>query len=78
MMNLTTKYMGLALKNPLVAGSSPLSEKIDTLKVLEDQGIAAVVAHSIFEEQIRHEALELAHHTEQGRESFAEALSYFP
>ena len=78
MVDLSTSYMGLSLKNPVVAGSSPLSEDIDQLKALEDQGIAAVVTHSIFEEQIRQEASELVHYLEHGTESFAEALSYFP
>lgn len=77
-MDMKSTYMGLPLKNPVVVGSSPLSDDIDQLKALEDQGAAAVVTHSLFEEQIRHEARELAHHLEQGTESFAEALSYFP
>lgn len=78
MMEMKTSYLGLSLKNPIVAGSSPLSDNIGQLKALEDRGVAAVVTHSLFEEQIRHEARELAHHLEQGTESFAEALSYFP
>jgi len=78
MVDLSTSYMGLSLKNPVVLSSSPLSDDISKLRALEDEGIAAVVTHSIFEEQIRHEMLELAHHTEHGTESFAEALSYFP
>jgi dihydroorotate dehydrogenase (fumarate) len=78
MVDLSTSYMGLSLKNPVVASSSPLSDDVDKLKKLQDQGIAAVVTHSIFEEQIRHESQELAYHMEQGSESFAEALSYFP
>lgn len=78
MMEMKTSYLGLSLKNPIVAGSSPLSDNIGQLKALEDRGAAAVVTHSLFEEQIRHEARELAHHLEQGTESFAEALSYFP
>jgi dihydroorotate dehydrogenase (fumarate) len=77
-MDLSTTYMGLKLKNPLVAGSSPLSQSVDKLKALEDEGMAAIVVHSIFEEQLRHEAKELAYHAEHGTESFAEALSYFP
>lgn len=78
MVDLSTSYMGLSLKNPVVASSSPLSDDVDKLKKLQDQGIAAVVTHSIFEEQIRHESQELAYHMEEGSESFAEALSYFP
>lgn len=77
-MDLKTTYLGMNLKNPLIVGSSPLSDDMGALKALEDQGVAAVVTHSIFEEQIRHESQELAHHLEQGAESFAEALSYFP
>ncbi|HEY3357532.1 MAG TPA: dihydroorotate dehydrogenase-like protein, partial [Polyangia bacterium] len=77
-MNLNTKMMGLALKNPLVVGASPLSRELDSLKRLEDAGAAAVVLHSLFEEQIAHEAEELDHYLTVGSESFAEARSYFP
>jgi dihydroorotate dehydrogenase (fumarate) len=77
-MDFTTSYMGLKLKNPFVPSASPLSEKLDSLKALEEAGASAVVLHSLFEEQIRHEQFELLHHTTQGTESFAEALSYFP
>ena len=77
-MDLTTKYMGLKLRNPLVVSSSPLSYDTDNYRKLEDAGVAAIVSHSIFEEQIRHEANELNHYLMQGTESFAEALSYFP
>jgi dihydroorotate dehydrogenase (fumarate) len=77
-MDLTTTYMGLALKNPLVPSSSPLTASSDSIRELEDAGAAAVVLHSLFEEQITHEAEELAHLTTQGTESFAESLTYFP
>jgi len=77
-MDLTTKYLGLDLKNPIIAGASPLSNKIDTVKILEDKGAAAVVMYSLFEEQINHESRELDTFLTQGTESFAEALSYFP
>ncbi len=77
-MDLTTTYMGLKLKNPLVPSASPLSKDIDTIKKLEDAGAAAVVLYSIFEEQISFEAEELSHFLSHGTESFAEALSYFP
>ncbi len=70
--------MGLKLKNPLVPSASPLSQKIDTVKQLEDAGAAAVVLYSIFEEQLHFEANELSHFLTHGTESFAEALSYFP
>lgn len=77
-MDLSTTYMGLKLKNPLVPAASPLSYDLDNIKRMEDAGASAVVLYSLFEEQIRHEARELVHYTEQGTESFAEALSYFP
>lgn len=78
-MDLTTTYLGLNLRSPLVVGAAaPLTENLDNLKRLEDAGAAAVVLHSLFEEQIRQERLELHHHLEYGTDSFAEALSYFP
>jgi len=66
------------LKNPLVASASPLSEKVETVRQLEESGIAAVVMYSLFEEQIIHESLELDHYLDYGTESFAEALTYLP
>lgn len=78
MIDLTTTYMGLSLKNPLVPSASPLSKSVDTLKRLEDHGAAAVVLYSLFEEQIEHESLELNHYLTYGAESYAEATSYFP
>jgi dihydroorotate dehydrogenase (fumarate) len=77
-MDLTTTYMGLNLKNPLVPSASPLSETIDNYKRMQDSGAAAIVNYSLFEEQITHETQELHHHLEYGTESFAESLSYFP
>lgn len=77
-MNLATKYLGLNLRTPLVPSSSPLSEDIDNLKRMEDAGASAIVMHSLFEEQIRHETHTLHHHLTHGTESYAEALSYFP
>src|SRR5512144_426865 len=77
-MDLTTQYLGLKLKNPLVASASPLSHNVDSMKRLEDAGASAVVMYSLFEEQIAHEAAELNHYLAYGTESFAEALSYFP
>ena len=77
-MNLTTTYLGLKLRTPLVAAASPLSEEIDNIKRMEDAGASAVVLYSLFEEQLRQDRAELAHHLEQGTESFAEALTYFP
>ena len=78
MVDLTTTYLGLKLKNPLVASPSPLSEKVDNVKRMEQAGIAAVVMYSLFEEQIIHESLELDYFLNRGTESFAEALTYFP
>ncbi len=77
-MDLSTSYLGLHLKNPLVPSASPLTRAVDSMKRLEDAGAAAVVMHSIFEEQIEHEAAELDHYLSSGTESFAEALSYLP
>ncbi len=78
MPDLTTTYLGLQLKNPLVASASPLSKKVDTVRRLEDAGAAALVMYSLFEEQITHESHELDHFLERGTHSFAESLSYFP
>lgn len=77
-MNLTTRYLGLKLRSPLVPSASPLSEDLDNIKRMEDAGAAAVVLYSVFEEQIRSERFELHHHLTQGTESYPEALSYFP
>ena len=78
-MNLSTTYLGLQLRSPLVVGAAaPLSEDTDNLKRMEDAGAAAVVLHSVFEEQLTQEQYELHHHLEYGTHSFAEALTYFP
>jgi len=77
-MDISTKYLGLKLRSPLVPSASPLSEEIDSIKQMEDAGAGAVVLHSLFEEQLRHDRLELHKNLEQGTESFAEALTYFP
>jgi dihydroorotate dehydrogenase (fumarate) len=78
MVDLNTNYLGLVLKNPVVASSSPLSEKIETVQALEENGVSAVVMYSLFEEQIIHESLELDHFLNKDTESYAEALNYFP
>jgi dihydroorotate dehydrogenase (fumarate) len=78
MVDLTTTYMGLKLKNPVVPSASPLSANLDTIKQMEDTGASAITLHSLFEEQIEFEAEALAHFLEQGTQSFAEALTYFP
>jgi dihydroorotate dehydrogenase (fumarate) len=77
-MDLTTTYMGMALKNPIVPSASPLSESLDNIRRMEDAGAAAVVMYSLFEEQITLESQQLDHYLSYGTESFAEALSYFP
>jgi dihydroorotate dehydrogenase (fumarate) len=77
-MDLSTIYLGLKLRTPLVPSASPLSEEVDNIKRLEDAGASAVVLYSLFEEQLRRDRLELAQHLEHGTESFAEALTYFP
>ena len=77
-MDLTTTYMGLKLKNPIVPSASPLTHSLDTVKSLEDAGAAAIVCHSLFEEQLTHESGELDHYLSYGTDSYAEATSYFP
>jgi dihydroorotate dehydrogenase (fumarate) len=78
MVDLSITYLGLPLKNPLVASASPLSKKVDRVRKLEDAGVSAVVMYSLFEEQITHESLALDYFLSRGTESFAEALTYFP
>jgi dihydroorotate dehydrogenase (fumarate) len=78
MVDLKTKYIGLELKNPLVASASPLSENVATVKKLEEAGIGAVVMYSLFEEQIVKDSLALDHYLDYGNEFYAEALSYIP
>ena len=77
-MDLTTTYLGLKLKNPLVPSSSPISRKLSGLRQMEDNGAAAIVLYSLFEEQITLESQTLNNYLTQGVESFPEALSYFP
>jgi len=78
MTDLTTTYLGLNLKNPLVASACPLCEHVDNIKRMEDAGAGAVVLHSLFEEQITFESDHLDRFLTHGTESFAESLSYFP
>lgn len=78
MSDLTTTYLGLQLKNPLVASASPLSKKVELVQQMEEAGAAAVVLYSLFEEQIMHESRALDHYLTHGTDSYAEALSYFP
>ncbi len=77
-MELATDYMGLALRNPLVASASPLSQSVDGVRAVADAGVGAVVLYSLFEEQLRREAALNARLADAGTESFAESLSYFP
>ncbi len=78
MIDLGTTYLGLKLKNPLVASASVISKKISNIKKLEDAGVGAVVMYSLFEEQINQESLSLNYYLERGTEAHAEALTYFP
>jgi dihydroorotate dehydrogenase (fumarate) len=78
MVDLTTNYLGLPLRNPLVASASPLSKKVDTSIHLEQAGVSAIVMYSLFEEQIIRESLKLHADLTRGTESFAEALTYLP
>ena len=77
-MNLTTTYLGMLLKNPIVASSSPLSHNVDSIRRLEDAGAAAVVMYSLFEEQITFDSYYIDYHLTQGIDSYAESISYFP
>lgn len=78
-MNLSTTYLGLKLRSPLVpSAAQPLTENVDNIKRMEDAGAAAVVLHSLFEEQLSLERRELFENLTQGTDSFAEALTYFP
>lgn len=77
-MNLTTNYLGMVLKNPIVASSSPLSHSVDSIRRLEDAGAAAVVMYSLFEEQIGFDSYYIDYHLTQGTDSYAESISYFP
>jgi len=76
--DLSTNYLGLQLKNPLVASASPLSKKVETALELEQAGVSAVVMYSLFEEQIIKESLKLHEDLERGSYQFAEAMTYIP
>jgi dihydroorotate dehydrogenase (fumarate) len=78
-MDLTTTYLGLELKNPLVASASPLSKKLDVARRMEDAGLSAIVMYSLFEEQIVHESRELFYYINRTNNAFVEAqMGYFP
>ncbi len=77
-MDLTTRYLGMTLRTPLVPSASPLSDDIGNIKKMEDCGAAAIVLRSLFEEQLKHEDQVIEHQMTYANESFAEALSYLP
>ena len=78
MTDLTTTYLGLELKNPLIASSSPLTKDLKTVEELSEAGVSAIVMHSLFEEQVIRESLELDHFLSRDREQFQEAMTYLP
>lgn len=78
MIDLSTMYLGLKLASPLVASASPLSRDVEGVRRLEDAGASAVVLYSLFEEQLRHEEVDLDYHLAAGTESFAESLTFLP
>jgi dihydroorotate dehydrogenase (fumarate) len=78
LIDLTTQYMSLVLKNPLVASASPLTESVDNLRRMEDSGIAAVVLPSLFEEQLTLESVQIDQDLSRGADEFAEAITYLP
>src|SRR5579864_6180632 len=78
MIDLSTSYLGLNLATPLVASASPLSRDLDGVRRLEDAGASAVVLYSLFEEQLRQEEMDLDYHLNEGTESFAESITFFP
>ncbi|HYW69761.1 MAG TPA: dihydroorotate dehydrogenase-like protein [Pyrinomonadaceae bacterium] len=77
-MSLSTNYLGLVLKNPIVASSSPLSHTVESIQRLEDAGASAVVMYSLFEEQITFNSYYVDHYLRNNTNSYAEALNYFP
>ncbi len=76
--DLTTPYLDLELKNPLVVSACPLSERVADIRRMEEAGAAAVVMYSLFEEQLRTERAAAETLVDQGSDSFSEALGYFP
>lgn len=78
MIDLSTSYLGMKLRTPLVASASPLSHDLAGIRRLEDAGASAVVLFSLFEEQLRQESAELDEHLSAGMESYAESLTYLP
>lgn len=78
MVELSLNLGGIKIEHPIMAGASPLSEKLDGIKKLEDSGVSAIFLHSLFEEQIAIENGALEHYLKQGTEAYAESISYFP
>lgn len=78
MVDLSTNYLGLTLKNPLVAAASPISKRIDKVIELEKAGAAAVVMYSLFEEQVSYEIGQLSHYLTSRQANYNEAISYYP
>lgn len=77
-MNLKTQYLGLDLKHPVVASPSPIAQRLDGIKSLEDSGAAAVILPSLFEEQIRYENESFAYFRQVSSNTFPESLTFFP
>jgi dihydroorotate dehydrogenase (fumarate) len=77
-MDLTTRYLGLDLRTPLVPSASPLSDEVQNIKRMEDSGASAVVLHSLFEEQVKSEQEAIEYHMMYGTDSFPESLTFFP
>lgn len=77
-MDISTTFLGFPLKNPLIASASPLTASLERIKKLEDNGISAVIMHSLFEEEINHEIHQIDHFLHINSHSHAEALSYLP
>jgi dihydroorotate dehydrogenase (fumarate) len=77
-MNLATRYMGFQLPHPVVPGAGPFVDNLDTVRRLEDAGAPLIVMHSLFEEQVKGEEVSITRSIETPKESYAEALSYFP
>ena len=76
--DLSTNYLGLPLRNPIVASAGPIQQTTDGVKALADAGVGAVVMYSLFEEQVRHEEARMAEVEMEYMDSFAESLSFFP
>src|SRR6185295_9237589 len=76
--DLSTSYLGLTLASPFMTGASPLGDHLDTVRRLEDAGCAAIVLHSLFEEQISQEQSGRVHQMDPLDRQFAEVLSYYP